>query len=162
MILSLSQLKFREYATTIHKLVANCDTLEYLSYAFNGCKVEEVYCKRNSEFYKYFSKKPSTKVTITGTYLSEENVSLMVGQTYQLKVFNPVGDTKWSSSDAAVVSVSNGLLTCVNKGSAVITAVNNGVTMTCKVTVADLSLNYQKTKIALGCTTKLILPGASL
>lgn len=98
-------------------------------------------------------------------------LSLVKDDTY---TFNPVivdseaqTTLSWSTSDASVVSVSNGKITALKEGTALITCVSgNGVTAQCNVTVnpkrvTSISLNHQEYEIEQNQTLQLettILP----
>ena len=65
--------------------------------------------------------------------LTETSVTLKVGETHQL-VAN-VAVESWTSSNEAVATVANGLVTAVSAGNAIISATAAGVTKTCVVLV---------------------------
>jgi hypothetical protein len=65
--------------------------------------------------------------------LTETSVTLKVGETHQL-VAN-VAVESWISSNEAVATVANGLVTAVSAGNAIISATAAGVTKTCVVLV---------------------------
>ena len=65
--------------------------------------------------------------------LTETSVTMKVGETHQL-VAN-VAVESWTSSNEAVATVANGLVTAVSAGNAIISATAAGVTKTCVVLV---------------------------
>lgn len=65
--------------------------------------------------------------------LTETNVTLKVGETHQLEANVPV--ESWTSSNEAVATVDDGLVTAVSAGNAIISATAAGVTKTCVVLV---------------------------
>lgn len=78
----------------------------------------------------------------TSISLNLTSISLEVGKTSTLSSkVNPSEasqDVTWSSSDESIVTVLNGTITAVSKGTATITVkTNNGKAATCKVTVTD-------------------------
>lgn len=83
----------------------------------------------------------STSVAVQGITLSQNNVSLSVGQSKTLTVyFSPSNATNksvsWSSSNPSVADVQNGIITAKLKGSATITATSsNGKKASAIVTV---------------------------
>lgn len=81
-----------------------------------------------------------TVVTDNKTALNRKAVNLTeVGQTTNLTLFNATGDVTWTSSDPAVATVdSNGFVKTVGKGTATITAANNGTAYTATVKVGGL------------------------
>ncbi|MDO5155400.1 MAG: leucine-rich repeat protein [Eubacteriales bacterium] len=148
------------YGTDIQTLVAPCKKVQLDAGAFYSCLVSNLYCAKDSTVYQAFVNAYNTKITITGTYLSKNQVTTKVFETVQLKVVNGIGQTKWKSSNTKVAKVSdNGVVTGVSKGTAVITAKNNGVQMQCTVEVKDLELNQKNAKVTIGFKTKLILEG---
>lgn len=111
----------------------------------------------------------SKKYTITvapekAIELNKTTASLWVGETDTLKVTyipedSDQGDISWESSNKDVVTVKDGKITAVSKGTADITATasKSGKTATCKVTVkqpytgmtlSDDSITLDKSKIA--------------
>lgn len=65
--------------------------------------------------------------------LTETSVTLKVGETHQLTA--NVAVESWTSSNEAVATVANGLVTAVSAGNAIISATAAGVTKTCVVLV---------------------------
>ena len=65
--------------------------------------------------------------------LTETSVTMKVGETHQL-VAN-VAVESWTSSNEAVATVADGLVTAVSAGNAIISATAAGVTKTCVVLV---------------------------
>jgi hypothetical protein len=67
------------------------------------------------------------------------------GDSFTLKLNNAINNkVVWKSDNLSVVMVKNGVLTPKTKGKAVITAVYNGVSCTCEVTVKNPSINVSK------------------
>ncbi len=91
-----------------------------------------------------------TKVSFT---LNSTNFSLGVGQSFQLVAFT--SGVSYSSSDASVAQVdSNGLVSAIALGSAIITAEKEGAKVLAKVTVTDeaistLSVSFSSASLAL-------------
>ncbi len=75
------------------------------------------------------------------------------------------GSLSWTSSNNSVATVdANGKVTAVALGTANITASQNGMSATCVITVAGISLNKTSTKILIGGTEQLtatVYPSAS-
>ncbi len=82
-------------------------------------------------------------VKVLNPVLSKTSLTPLVGQKYKLTVKGGNGTIKWSSSNKAVATVtSKGVVAAKKAGSATITAVRNGIKMTCKVTVVKkISIN---------------------
>lgn len=75
------------------------------------------------------------RVNVANPQFSETEVELLIRETYDLDVTGGSGSIKWSSSNRSVATVSGGHIVAVGAGSVTITAVRNGVPMTCAVTV---------------------------
>ncbi len=74
----------------------------------------------------------------TAVKLNKSSAKLSAGEAMQLEasLTKGVGSVSWSTSNAKVASVSNGLVTAIGKGTATITVrTYNGKTAKCKVTV---------------------------
>lgn len=87
-------------------------------------------------------------VTVTGVNISPSSKDIYVGNTYQLSAsVTPTSATNnglsYSSSNSAIASVdSNGLVTAVSEGSAIITVTSDegGYKDTCEINVADVAI----------------------
>lgn len=67
--------------------------------------------------------------------LTESSVTLKVGETHQLTA--NVAVESWTSSNEAVATVADGLVTAVSAGNAIISATAAGVTKTCVILVEE-------------------------
>lgn len=67
--------------------------------------------------------------------LSDQSLSLTVGNTYQLTANMPVD--KWETSNAEVAIVVDGLITAISEGTTSISATAKGVTKMCVVNVTE-------------------------
>ena len=92
----------------------------------------------------------ASDIPVTNVSLNETVATLLVGGTFTLTAtVSPFDATDkrvvWSSSNSAVASVSNGVVTANSVGTATITVeTSNGKSATCEVTVEKLqNLNYQ-------------------
>ena len=73
--------------------------------------------------------------------LNNDNVSMTVGNSYQLTVNPSDTDIVWSSSNESVAKVDNGSIKAIAKGEATITAMNkNGQKASCTVKVSDVEV----------------------
>lgn len=102
------------------------------------------------------------KVCVVNPYLSEKSKSVYLGQKFSLKVIGGSTTTKWSSSNSKIASVDKkGVVTAKKVGKATVTAVRNGVSMKCTVTVK--TPKFQKTSLALqrGDKEKLKINGGT-
>lgn len=81
-----------------------------------------------------------TKMNVDG------NMSMVTGDATQLKLVNTTFTQKstWASSNPSVVSVNDqGIINCVNEGTAVITATNSGETFSTTITVQDPAIKFR-------------------
>ena len=98
---------------------------------------------------------PAASVAVTGITLSDTELEIAKGSTKTLDVTvapdNATDKTvTWSSSDEAIATVADGVVTAVAAGTATITATANdgsGVTATCSVTVLALFSVSADTKV---------------
>ena len=67
--------------------------------------------------------------------LSDNSLSLTVGNTYQLAANMPVD--KWETSNAEVATVVDGLITAISEGTTSISATAKGITKMCVVNVTE-------------------------
>ena len=83
--------------------------------------------------------KEPKEVKVTGVKLDQTSLQMFVGDSQTLTATVQPADAKatveWSTSDASVATVSNGVVTAVAAGSATITAKADSYTATCTVTV---------------------------
>ena len=83
------------------------------------------------------------RIPLKSISLNKTSLTMFNGDTTTLSVsYNPSTTTddktiKWSTSNSKVATVSNGKITAVGEGEAIITATVGGVTATCKVTVSN-------------------------
>ena len=69
-------------------------------------------------------------------YISQSDISLAVGDTVQLQATSTDGgNVSWDSSNTAVATVVNGLVTGVAKGEAIIMAATDSVMAVCNIKV---------------------------
>lgn len=94
--------------------------------------------------------------------LNKSELELYVHETYTLKVSGTSSKPKWKSSDKTVAKVSsNGKVTAVKEGTAVITATVGSKKYKCNVTVKDLFINKHFLDLQVGEFFKLSLEGAT-
>ena len=110
-----------------------------------------------------------TEIPVTKITLNKTSATLTVGNTLTLKgTISPSDATNktitWSSSKTSVAKVdSNGKVTAVGQGEAVITAkTNNNKTATCTVTVEKATTNVEVTKVTLNPTSAKVAKGKTI
>ena len=125
--------------------MAGPDGAEFLGWSTtaDGEPVESVEITRDTTLYAVWdSGEPSEPVAVDGVTLDESSITLVVGgnQTLVATVTPADADDKsvtWSSSNSAVATVTDGVVTAVSPGTATVTVttVDGGYTATCQVTV---------------------------
>ena len=83
----------------------------------------------------------SYRVRVVNPFLSNRQKNIYMGRQYTLSVNGGSGKIKWTTSNQNVATVKNGVVTAKKPGKATITAIRNGVSMQCKVTVLKPALN---------------------
>lgn len=95
--------------------------------------------------------------------LNKSKATLYLDKKLTLKLQNSTGKVTWSSSNTKIAKVNDkGVVTPKKKGTVVITAKNNGIKYTCKVTVKKPKLNFSTNTITAGESFKLKLTGATI
>ena len=79
--------------------------------------------------------------------LNRSTLSLFIGDSVALTASGGDGAYTWNSNNTGIVTVKNGSVTAVGKGSATITVSSNGKTASCPVTVQDYELSLSETYI---------------
>ena len=82
-------------------------------------------------------------VEVKGITFNKNKTEILVGETegleYQITPSNATNQNiTWKSSNPAVATVENGVVTALSEGITIITATINGYSTTCKVTVTDI------------------------
>ena len=105
------------------------------------------------------SSSPSSEEQTVSAKLSATEISLLVGQTQTLTVSDYSGAIAWTTSNASIATVSEGIVVAVGEGIAYITAKCGDEELTCKISVTQqevavptLILDKSKTKIGKGYT----------
>jgi len=106
-------------------------------------------------------------IDVTSISLNKSSVSLYVGDTETLTATVSPSDATdktvtWNTSDASIVTVSNGTITAMAEGTATITAKAGDQSATCEVTVSEkviyvtaISLNQTSASMNVGATLQL-------
>lgn len=87
--------------------------------------------------------------------LNKKEITINVGETYQLKVSGTKSKVKWTSSKKSIATVSsNGLVKGKKAGSIFITAEVDNKELTCRVNVVVPTISYKKTENGIGGKTQ--------
>ena len=124
-------------------LLTIAETFDYAwRTAANGSYNRGGYTYDEAAAYTYLEILPASQavIPVTGVTLSENALTLTVGGTGTLTATVSPGNATnravtWTSSDTAVATVSNGVVTAVSPGTATITARSGGKTASCTVNV---------------------------
>ena len=81
--------------------------------------------------------------------LNRSTLSLFIGDSVALTASGGDGTYTWNSSNNGIVTVKNGSVTAVGKGSATIAVSSNGKTASCPVTVQDYELSLSEAYISM-------------
>ena len=104
----------------------------------------------------YRGKRYRSSITVQSPRLSSSSLTLSDGASAVLSVSGTTLPVTWSSSNPSSVSVSgDGQLTAAAPGTASVSAVINGVSHTCRVTVAQPAMNVASSTLYRGDTLKL-------
>ncbi len=103
------------------------------------------------------------KAQAATTKLNKSSITIIKGNTYNLKLKNNTKKVKWSSSNKKIATVnSNGKVTAKKVGTATVIAKVGKIKYTCKITVEKPSLNKSKATVYTGNTTTLQLKNTTL
>lgn len=94
--------------------------------------------------------------------LNRTSAELFVGKTVQLTVEPEAENVEWGTSDAAIATVSDGLVTAVAAGEAEITATIGETELVCGVTVTEVALESISVNFNAGGPTIKFYPTTSL
>ena len=110
-------------------------------------------------FYLFTAPLISISLNKTTTNITKGNTDTLIVSYNPSNVSEPKKAVTWTTSNSSVVTVSNGVVTAVNPGTATITAKVGSFTQTCTVTVTiplqSISLNKTSTTIFKGRTEAL-------
>lgn len=81
--------------------------------------------------------------------LNRSTLSLFIGDSVALTASGGDGAYTWNSNNTGIVTVKNGSVTAVGKGSTTITVSSNGKTASCPVTVQDYELSLSEAYISM-------------
>ena len=101
------------------------------------------------------------RVRVVSPFLSDRNKNIYFGNQYTLFVNGGSGKVRWKTSNNNVASVKNGVVTAKKPGKAVITAIRNGITMQCKITVLKPALKKTSLNLQLNQRFRLKVNGGT-
>lgn len=106
--------------------------------------------------------KYSVNVKITIPKISKTKVKLLTGASFTLKMNNTQYSPEWVSSNNAVAKVQNGKVYANGAGTSIISAIIEGVTYSCEVTVPAPMIRSQKITIKNGKVTTVGLKNTKI
>lgn len=93
---------------------------------------------------RFGGKKYACKVTVVNPRLNKKKITVYNSRSFRLKVTGGKGRIRWKSGNKKVATVSKkGTVTAGKGGTCTITAVRNGITLKCKVTVPKHYKGYK-------------------
>lgn len=93
---------------------------------------------------RFGGKKYACKVTVVNPRLNKKKITVYNSRSFRLKVTGGKGRIRWKSGNKKVATVSKkGTVTALKGGTCTITAVRNGITLKCKVTVPKHYKGYR-------------------
>lgn len=93
---------------------------------------------------RFGGKKYACKVTVVNPRLNKKKITVYNSRSFRLKVTGGKGRIRWKSGNKKVATVSKkGTVTALKGGTCTVTAVRNGITLKCKVTVPKHYKGYR-------------------
>lgn len=93
---------------------------------------------------RFGGKKYACKVTVVNPRLNKKKITVYNSRSFRLKVTGGKGRIRWKSGNKKVATVSKkGTVTALKGGTCTVTAVRNGITLKCKVTVPKHYKGYK-------------------
>lgn len=93
---------------------------------------------------RFGGKKYACKVTVVNPRLNKKKITVYNSRSFRLKVTGGKGRIRWKSGNKKVATVSKkGTVTAIKGGTCTVTAVRNGITLKCKVTVPKHYKGYK-------------------
>lgn len=130
--------------------IFKAEDIEISSFASSKPDVVSVYSMTDGLYIKAISKgaskitavcngkKFSTTVKVYDPVIVGQDIVLLVNKTVSLSIKNGNGKTEWSIDDEGIATVKNGKIKGVSKGTATVTAKNNGRIMTKVINVYNV------------------------
>lgn len=93
---------------------------------------------------RFGGKKYACKVTVVNPRLNKKKITVYNSRSFRLKVTGGKGRVRWKSGNKKVATVSKkGAVTALKGGTCTVTAVRNGITLKCRVTVPKHYKGYK-------------------
>lgn len=93
---------------------------------------------------RFGGKKYACKVTVVNPRLNKKKITVYNSRSFRLKVTGGKGRVRWKSGNKKVATVSKkGTVTAIKGGTCTVTAVRNGITLKCRVTVPKHYKGYK-------------------
>lgn len=93
---------------------------------------------------RFGGKKYACKVTVVNPRLNKKKITVYSSRSFRLKVTGGKGRIRWKSGNKKVATVSKkGTVTALKGGTCTVTAVRNGITLKCRVTVPKHYKGYK-------------------
>lgn len=93
---------------------------------------------------RFGGKKYACKVTVVNPRLNKKKITVYNSRSFRLKVTGGKGRVRWKSGNKKVATVSKkGTVTALKGGTCTVTAVRNGITLKCRVTVPKHYKGYK-------------------
>lgn len=93
---------------------------------------------------RFGGKKYACKVTVVNPRLNKKKITVYNSRNFRLKVTGGKGRIRWKSGNKKVATVSKkGTVTAIKGGTCTVTAVRNGITLKCRVTVPKHYKGYK-------------------
>ena len=93
---------------------------------------------------RFGGKKYACKVTVVNPRLNKKKITVYNSRSFRLKVTGGKGRVRWKSGNKKVSTVSKkGTVTALKGGTCTVTAVRNGITLKCRVTVPKHYKGYK-------------------
>lgn len=93
---------------------------------------------------RFGGKKYACKVTVVNPRLNKKKITVYNSRSFRLKVTGGKGRIRWKSGNKKVATVSKkGTVTALKGGTCTVTAVRNGITLKCRVTVPKHYKGYK-------------------
>ena len=137
---SCSQIGYNAFSAckNLYQVNVTKNVKSITSSSFTDCNKKRltIVAPKNSYAVKYAKKYSIMTTTSKATKLSNKSKSMIAKEKFQLYLYNPSKSIKWKSNHSSIASVnSGGKITAKRNGKVTITAICNGKSYSCKITV---------------------------